>query len=726
MTMPAHPRSAGVTVPIGPAMGLGEGTATARPIPQHCDFVNGMPGPFPKDAKGMPPPGRVPAPTYEPPPSLATAAPWEKHDPKWGAGGVAKAGQSAPPPPGAKPPRQPAWLAFDSVQLHFGGYFEDLDVTARTGERRVRRCVITYHLEDGSIDIREPRGPNSGLEQGRILHRMRVFKPDGGGPMTPADLNVGETPVIYKREYHVLACDQFTRAFLEREGLSVPAELPFPSARDPPPPKGQFASAPSIVAAEAEAVFSRRDDAIHLPAPSNDLTSVPSLPGSLSANAEALKASAGRQFLELDGRVLRFFATAESGAATKNGDDTRSDGVPRAYAVHYFLADDTVEVLEVLPAGVEDYSKVLKRQRLPKPSALPGGGFGVGIRPASQDTIRRGGVAGRVDWRDLRVGGELNVFGKVLTLRDCDESTKQWYVSELGVDDAMFAPQPAPLPPARASRAAPPPHVSGIGSDADSLQYCLRLVPKAQPTKDFTSWAANSGQVLRFTATFVSDARREVDEIDKTRAFVVSYFLEDNTVSVYEPPVPNSGLPGGPFFKRQAARRSHASSEYLRARDCVVGAVVEISGRALRLNGADDATLALMEARLAEFPKSDFARVAADAAGAARDGGRAARDALRGAAAAEDVKLFGGGAMVLDRRAFIDVLTCDGFGDRLALDAQSLVTLWRGLPKKTLDPNRTRAPDAARRGAAADAEYVDVEALFALLGVPWVEETNDA
>ena len=59
------------------------------------------------------------------------------------------------------------------------------------------------------------------------------------------------------------------------------------------------------------------------------------------------------------------------------------------------------------------------------------------------------------------------------------------------------------------------------------------------------------------------------------------------------------------------------------------------------------------------------------------------------------------------------------------LDAQSLVTLWRGLPKKTLDPNRTRAPDAARRGAASlDAEYVDVEALFALLGVPWVEETK--
>jgi hypothetical protein len=47
------------------------------------------------------------------------------------------------------------------------------------------------------------------------------------------------------------------------------------------------------------------------------------------------------------------------------------------------------------------------------------------------------------------------------------------------------------------------------------------------------------------------------------------------------------------------------------------------------------------------------------------------------------------------------------------------------LPKKTLDPNRTRAPEAARRGAAPDAEYVELEALFALLSVPWVEESEE-
>ena len=82
--------------------------------------------------------------------------------------------------------------------------------------------------------------------------------------------------------------------------------------------------------------------------------------------------------------------------------------------------------------------------------------------------------------------------------------------------------------------------------------------------------------------------------------------------------------------------------------------------------------------------------------------------------------------MVLDRRAFINTLTCDGFPSKGEThDAQSLVTLWRSLPKKTLDPNRTRAPEAARRRAAPDAEYVELEALFALLSVPWVEESEE-
>jgi hypothetical protein len=197
--------------------------------------------------------------------------------------------------------------------------------------------------------------------------------------------------------------------------------------------------------------------------------------------------------------------------------------------------------------------------------------------------------------------------------------------------------------------------------------------------------------------------------------------LEDNTVSVFEPPVANSGIPGGPFFKRRPAKVSprNGAWAYLRGADFVVGAVIEISGRTFRLNGADEATFALMEMRTDEFPLSDFEKVLGRAVDTIKRVGRRSRDALRHAAASEDIKLAGGGAMVLSRASFIDVLTRAACG--LDLCAQSLVTLWRGFPKKRIDPLQTRAPEALKRTGGEDAEYVDVETLFEALNVPWVE-----
>lgn len=40
----------------------------------------------------------------------------------------------------------------------------------------------------------------------------------------------------------------------------------------------------------------------------------------------------------------------------------------------------------------------------------------------------------------------------------------------------------------------------GIGSEEDSLQNVLRLVPKA-PKQDFNQFVRNDGKVLRFTAS---------------------------------------------------------------------------------------------------------------------------------------------------------------------------------------------------------------------------------
>ena len=85
-------------------------------------------------------------------------------------------------------------------------------------------------------------------------------------------------------------------------------------------------------------------------------------------------------------------------------------------------------------------------------------------------------------------------------------------------------------------------------------------------------------------------------------------------------------------------------------------------------------------------------------------------------AAEEDGKLGGGGALVLARAAFLDVLLgVPGLDESNGADAQSVLTAWRALPKLQFDElSATRVPLAR---AALEAEYVSIKDLFDVLGV---------
>ena len=615
----------------------------------------------------------------------------------------------------ATPSRQPAWLKYDSLKLGFHGYFEDLESTVRTGMRRIRRCHITYHLEDDTVDVREPKGVNSGIVQGQILHRIKATSREGVA-LSPLDFVVGKPIEFFSRTYHVLGCDAFTRGFVWKEfGVELGPELAFPEERDPPPPREAFPSAPSITAASAPLSYAGQET--NKTKKDADAVAKKMHQSWGLKESEHLKESAGRQFLELDRNVLRFFATAQPPAGS---DDTTGDTGLRTFIFHYFLADDTVEVLEVMGrnSGREPFPKLLRRQKLPKH-----GSYGVGIRPASEDTLRK-----RSDntyhWSELRVGDVVNVFGRELTLRDCDEHTRGWYEERLGLTAADFSAMPPPPGPPPVPRMPPPPNLSGIGSEEDSLQSCFHLVPKPQKTVDFNEWALNQGQVMRFTASF-SDSTGEKPEFGNPskpldRALVVSYFLEDHSVSVYEPPVKNSGLPGGVFMKRRPVKKNgDKDGPWLRARDFYVGATLELSGRAVTLNAADEWTLAVMESKPSEFPKSDSAKVIAGARSVVGALGKDATDALRAAAAAEDGKLCGGGGFALSFESFVAVmLACPGIesGGGDFFDAQSLLTLWRSLPKVAFDPAATRAPKLATE-AELNGEYVRIKDLLEAVGV---------
>ena len=96
----------------------------------------------------------------------------------------------------------PAWVAFDGMFLAFEAYFAEQAVD---GNDRVRQVCLRYYLEDGTVDVTEPKTDNSGLAQGVLLRRHAV-KP--GQKAERQDFNVGGVVVLYGRTYFITKCDQ--------------------------------------------------------------------------------------------------------------------------------------------------------------------------------------------------------------------------------------------------------------------------------------------------------------------------------------------------------------------------------------------------------------------------------------------------------------------------------------------------------------------------------------
>lgn len=117
------------------------------------------------------------------------------------------------------------------------------------------------------------------------------------------------------------------------------------------------------------------------------------------------KVTSEKQFLENDRKVLKFFA--------------RFEGAP--FIIHYFLADDTIEVREVsLPnSGKDPFPVTFKRQKLAKNYALnqPGQTYAENFVKAEE----------------LSVGSNLFVFGRIYSIEDCDNFTRNYYLQRFGI-----------------------------------------------------------------------------------------------------------------------------------------------------------------------------------------------------------------------------------------------------------------------------------------------------
>lgn len=72
--------------------------------------------------------------------------------------------------------------------------------------------------------------------------------------------------------------------------------------------------------------------------------------------------------------------------------------------------------------------------------------------------------------------------------------------------------------------------------------------------------------MLRFATRLAPVAGRALSPADAERRFVLSYFLADDTLSVFEPPVRNSGIVGGRYLERTRVAHVLPASLFVGAR----------------------------------------------------------------------------------------------------------------------------------------------------------------
>jgi len=168
--------------------------------------------------------------------------------------------------------------------------------------------------------------------------------------------------------------------------------------------------------------------------------------------------------------------------------------------------------------------------------------------------------------------------------------------------------RPAPAAPAKA-RELPP--YNGFGSEEDSLCSCMGLIPKP-PQRDFIKFMEKdssglNSNILRFVATLKTE-----NPVDAGRRFIVSFFLSDDTISVFEPPQRNSGVVGGKFLERGRIKKPGQEifksdmSEYYMACELYIGAEVTFNDHIFIIEDADEYAMHYMESRPSEFPKANI------------------------------------------------------------------------------------------------------------------------
>lgn len=159
-----------------------------------------------------------------------------------------------------------------------------------------------------------------------------------------------------------------------------------------------------------------------------------------------------------------------------------------------------------------------------------------------------------------------------------------------------------------------------IGSNEDSLGTVFGM-PKA--TKDMKKLQRNHGRMIRCKTVLLSE-----NEIDSSREFLLTFYLEDDTIAMYEEVGRNSGIWGGNYLKRGRylntlpygydGLNNHNNiyqdntPRYIISQDMYLGNILAFNGKEFQIIEMDSMSLQYCENSPQDFPFMDTFRILSD------------------------------------------------------------------------------------------------------------------